>query len=157
MSMHMSSSFNLSYINEIQRNNSWNSTLIYFKSSSRRPMFSFVSTSWNWFNGDRSLHSPLLVDLSKILQSQVTPLYLRKDTASPKNGEEKFCWNRSSLSFIRFCHALYDLTRNTCLQQPAPRFYFQPLCQHEVLRVLSTLNAGSLCSRHVIIKLWQHD
>ncbi len=31
-----------------------------------------------------------------------------------------------------------------------PRFYFQPLCQHEVLRVISTLNAGSLCS-------WQHD
>ena len=30
-----------------------------------------------------------------------------------------------------------------------PRFYFQPLCQHEVLRVISTLNAGSLCSRHV--------
>ena len=30
-----------------------------------------------------------------------------------------------------------------------PRFYFQPLCQHEVLvtvlRVISTLNAGSLC------------
>ena len=34
-----------------------------------------------------------------------------------------------------------------------PRFYFQPLCQHEVLRVISTLNAGSLCSR----QLWQHD
>ena len=30
-----------------------------------------------------------------------------------------------------------------------PRFYFQPLCQYEVLRVISTLNAGSLCSRHV--------
>ena len=30
-----------------------------------------------------------------------------------------------------------------------PRFYFQPLCQHEVLRVISTMNAGSLCSRHV--------
>ena len=30
-----------------------------------------------------------------------------------------------------------------------PRFYFQPLCQHEVLRVISTLHAGSLCSRHV--------
>ncbi len=30
-----------------------------------------------------------------------------------------------------------------------PRFYFQPLCQHEVLRVISTLNAGSLCPRHV--------
>ena len=30
-----------------------------------------------------------------------------------------------------------------------PRFYFQPLRQHEVLRVESTLNAGSLCSRHV--------
>ncbi len=30
-----------------------------------------------------------------------------------------------------------------------PRFYFQPLCEHEVLRVISTLNAGSLCSRHV--------
>ncbi len=30
-----------------------------------------------------------------------------------------------------------------------PRFYFQPLCQHEVLQVISTLNAGSLCSRHV--------
>ncbi len=35
--------------------------------------------------------------------------------------------------------------------QPAatPCFYFQPLCQHEVLRVISTLNAGTLCSRHV--------
>ena len=30
-----------------------------------------------------------------------------------------------------------------------PRLYFQPLCQHEVFRVISTLNAGSLCSRHV--------
>ncbi len=30
-----------------------------------------------------------------------------------------------------------------------PRFYFQPMCQHEVLRVISTLNAGYLCSRHV--------
>ncbi len=30
-----------------------------------------------------------------------------------------------------------------------PRFHFQPLCQHEVLRVISTLNTGSLCSRHV--------
>ena len=30
-----------------------------------------------------------------------------------------------------------------------PRLYFQPLCQYEVLRVISTLNAGSLCSRHV--------
>ncbi len=29
------------------------------------------------------------------------------------------------------------------------RFYFQPLCQHEVLRVILTLNAGSLRSRHV--------
>ena len=41
---------------------------------------------------------------------------------------------------------------NTYLEyMPAatPRFYFQPLCQHEVFRVISTLNAGSLCTRHV--------
>ena len=37
-----------------------------------------------------------------------------------------------------------------------PRLHFQTLCQHEVFRVISTMNAGSLCSRHVI-KLWQHD
>ena len=30
-----------------------------------------------------------------------------------------------------------------------PRLYFQTLCQHEVFQVISTLNAGSLCSRHV--------
>ncbi len=30
-----------------------------------------------------------------------------------------------------------------------PRLHFQTLCQHEVLRVISTMNAGSLCSRHV--------
>ncbi len=30
-----------------------------------------------------------------------------------------------------------------------PRLYFQSLCQHEVLRAISMLNAGSLCSRHV--------
>ena len=30
-----------------------------------------------------------------------------------------------------------------------PRLYFQTLCQHEVFRVISTMNAGSLCSRHV--------
>ena len=29
-----------------------------------------------------------------------------------------------------------------------PRFYFQPLCQHEVLRVISTLNAGHRNNRH---------
>ena len=29
------------------------------------------------------------------------------------------------------------------------RLYFQPLCQHEVFRLISTLNAGSLCSRHI--------
>ena len=29
-----------------------------------------------------------------------------------------------------------------------PRLYFQTLCQHEVFWVISTLNAGSLCSRH---------
>ncbi len=26
-----------------------------------------------------------------------------------------------------------------------PRLYFQTLCQHEVFRVISTMNAGSLC------------
>ncbi len=26
-----------------------------------------------------------------------------------------------------------------------PRLHFQTLCQHEVLRVISTMNAGSLC------------
>ena len=30
-----------------------------------------------------------------------------------------------------------------------PRLYFQPLCQHEVFRLIPTPNAGSLCSRHV--------
>ena len=30
-----------------------------------------------------------------------------------------------------------------------PRLYFQTLCQHEVSRVISTMNAGSLCTRHV--------
>ncbi len=30
-----------------------------------------------------------------------------------------------------------------------PRLYFQTLCQHEVFRVISTVNAGSLCTRHV--------
>ena len=29
-----------------------------------------------------------------------------------------------------------------------PRLYFQTLCQHEVFRVISTMNAGSLCTRH---------
>ncbi len=29
------------------------------------------------------------------------------------------------------------------------RLYFQTLCQHEVFRVISTINAGSLCTRHV--------
>ncbi len=32
-----------------------------------------------------------------------------------------------------------------------PRLYFQTLCQHEVFRVISTVNAGSLCTRHVTI------
>ena len=31
----------------------------------------------------------------------------------------------------------------------SPRLYFQTLCQHEVFRVISTVNAGSLCTRHV--------
>ena len=30
-----------------------------------------------------------------------------------------------------------------------PRLHFQTLCQHEVFRVISTMNAGSLCPRHV--------
>ena len=30
-----------------------------------------------------------------------------------------------------------------------PRLHFQTLCQHEVFPVISTMNAGSLCSRHV--------
>ncbi len=30
-----------------------------------------------------------------------------------------------------------------------PRLHFQTLCQHEVFWVISTMNAGSLCSRHV--------
>ncbi len=29
-----------------------------------------------------------------------------------------------------------------------PRLYFQTFCQHEVFRVISTMNAGSLFSRH---------
>ena len=29
-----------------------------------------------------------------------------------------------------------------------PRLHFQTLCQHEVFPVISTMNAGSLCSRH---------
>ncbi len=28
------------------------------------------------------------------------------------------------------------------------RLYFQTLFQHEVFRVISTMNAGSLCTRH---------
>ncbi len=31
-----------------------------------------------------------------------------------------------------------------------PRLYFQTLCQHEVFRVISTMNASCY-------KLWQHD
>ncbi len=38
-----------------------------------------------------------------------------------------------------------------------PRLYFQTLCQHEVFRVISTMNAGSLCTRHVTMASWQHD
>ena len=30
-----------------------------------------------------------------------------------------------------------------------PHLYFQTLCQHEVFRAISTVNAGSLCTRHV--------
>ena len=30
-----------------------------------------------------------------------------------------------------------------------PHLYFQTLCQHEVFRVISTVNVGSLCTRHV--------
>ena len=30
-----------------------------------------------------------------------------------------------------------------------PRLYFQTLCKHEVFRIISTMNAGSHCSRHV--------
>ena len=30
-----------------------------------------------------------------------------------------------------------------------PRLYFQTLFQHEVFRIISTLNAGSICLRHV--------
>ncbi len=30
-----------------------------------------------------------------------------------------------------------------------PRLYFQTLCQHEVFRVISIMNAGSLYTRHV--------
>ena len=29
------------------------------------------------------------------------------------------------------------------------RLYSQTLCQHEVFRAISTMNAGSLCTRHV--------
>ncbi len=36
-----------------------------------------------------------------------------------------------------------------------PRLYFQTLCQHEVFRVISTMNAGSLCMRHVTMASWQ--
>ena len=30
-----------------------------------------------------------------------------------------------------------------------PRLSFQTLFQHEVMQIISTLNAGSFCSRHV--------
>ncbi len=30
-----------------------------------------------------------------------------------------------------------------------PRLFLQTLCRHEVFPVISTLNTGSLCSRHV--------
>ncbi len=33
----------------------------------------------------------------------------------------------------------------------SPRLYFQTLCQHEVFRFISTVNAGSLYTRHVIL------
>ena len=58
-------------------------------------------------------------------------------------------FNLASLSATKFSLQIY-------MELTAPRFYFQPLFQHEVLRVISILNAGSLCSRHVI-KLWQPD
>jgi hypothetical protein len=43
---------------------------------------------------------------------------------------------------------VYELTRNTCMQQPFA-YILQTLFQHEVLVITSTLNAGSGCSRHV--------
>ncbi len=30
-----------------------------------------------------------------------------------------------------------------------PRLYFQTLCRQEVFRVISTMNEGSFCTRHV--------
>ena len=38
-----------------------------------------------------------------------------------------------------------------------PRLYFQTLCQHEVFWVISTVNAGSLCTRHVTMATRIHD
>ena len=34
-----------------------------------------------------------------------------------------------------------------------PRLYFQTLSQHEVFRVISTVNAGSLCTCHVTMAI----
>ena len=45
-------------------------------------------------------------------------------------------------------------TRNTCLQQPLAFVFkhcFNTIFQHEVFRIISTLNAGSSCLRHVIV------
>ncbi len=36
-----------------------------------------------------------------------------------------------------------------------PRLYFQTLCQHEVFRVIATMNAGAHFAR--VMLLWQHD
>ena len=46
----------------------------------------------------------------------------------------------------------YLFTRNTCLQQPLAfisKHCVNTMFQHEVFRVISTLNAGSLCLRLV--------
>jgi hypothetical protein len=40
------------------------------------------------------------------------------------------------------------MTRNTCMQQPLA-YILQILFQHEVFVITPTLNAGSLCLRHV--------
>jgi hypothetical protein len=43
---------------------------------------------------------------------------------------------------------VYNITRNTCMQQPLT-YILQTLFQHEVFVITPTLNAGSRCSRHV--------
>ena len=52
-------------------------------------------------------------------------------------------------TLIFTCREYSYTTRNTCLQQPLAVFPNIVTFQHEVFRIISTLNAGSLCLHHV--------